>query len=113
MDCVFIEYRRLEFEELEAEEALDAAQFCMVELLNETKGWLWWVRKQKALAKEHDFKLAGVFSDELESEEPLGGSQGVPLADIVLDWVDINFGKLGVFDFGDIVIESAGSAGGS
>ncbi len=38
MECILIEHRRLEHEELEAEEALDIAQFRTVELLNEAKG---------------------------------------------------------------------------
>ncbi len=113
MECVLIEYRHLECEELEAEEALDAAQFRVMELLNETKGRLWQVRKQKVLAKEYNFKLAGVLSDELESEEPSGRSQGVPSADVAPGWSDINFGELGVFDFGDTVVKGVGSAGGS
>ncbi len=83
MECVLIEYRCLECEELETEEALDTVQFRAVELLNEAKGRLWQVRKQKALAKEYGLKLAGVLSDALESEKPSGGSQGVPLADVV------------------------------
>ncbi len=74
MECVFIEHCCLECEELEAEEALDAVQFRAVELLNEAKERLRWVRKQKALVKECGFKLTGVFSDELESEEPSGRS---------------------------------------
>ncbi len=98
---------------MEAEEVLDAAQSHAMELLNETKGQLWRMRKQKALAKERGLKLAGVFSDELESEESSDRFQGVPPADIALDWSDINFSELGVFDFGDTVIKGVGSAGGS
>ncbi len=70
MKRVLIEHRRLECEELEAEEALDVVQSRMMELLNETKGQFRQMRKQKALVKERGLKLAGALFDELESEEP-------------------------------------------
>ncbi len=112
MEYVFIEHRCLECKELETEEALDVVQSRMMELLNKAKGQFWQMRKQKVFAKEYGLKLAGVFFDELESEELSGRSQGVLPVNIVLDWSDINFGELGMFDFGDIVIEDTGNTGG-
>ncbi len=113
MERVLIKHHRLEHEELEVEEALDIVQSCMMELLNETKGQFQQMRKQKALVKECGLKLTGLLSDELESEEPSGRSQEVPLADIALDWSNINFDKLGMFDFEDTVIKGVENAGGS
>ncbi len=113
MKHVLIEHRHLEYVELEAEEALDTAQSHIVELLNKAKKQLQWMRKQKTLAKERGLKLTGTLSDKLESEKPSSGSQGIPPADAAPDWSNINFDKLGIFDFGDTIIKDTGSTGGS
>ncbi len=84
-----------------------------MELLNETKRQLQQVKKQKMLVKKRGLKLISTFSNELESEEPSSRFQGILPADIALGWSDINFGKLGVFDFGDTVIKGVRNAGGS
>ncbi len=64
------------------------------------------------LVKECGLKLSGFLSDELESEESSGGFQEVSPADIVSGWSNINFDELGVFDFGDTVIEGTRNIGG-